>query len=243
MKELIVDKKFNNKKLNAFLLATFNGLSLNMLYKALRQKDIIVNGTRVKENVTVFENDKIKIFISDEYLFRHFSLDIVYEDANILVVNKPVGIEVVNLKNDTTITSILKEKYTFIEPCHRLDRNTTGLVLFAKNVNSLNLLLEKIKDKEIEKYYKCIVYGIPKLKQATLTAYLFKDDKKSIVYITDNFQKGSKKIITEYKVLSSNVNNNTSVLEVLLHTGRTHQIRAHLAHIGFPIIGDRKIWF
>ena len=126
---------------------------------------------------------------------------------------------------------------------HRLDRNTYGLVIFAKNKKALEILLNKFKNMEIEKHYKCTVYGIPKIKNNTLKAYLFKDRKKSLVYISDETKKGYQKIITSYKVLSENLENNTSLLDVTLHIGKTHQIRAHLAHIGFPIIGDRKVWF
>ena len=118
----------------------------------------------------------------------------------------------------------------------------SGLVLFAKNENSLNILLDKFKNREIDKYYKATVYGILQKKQARLEAYLFKDTKKSLVYISDTPKKGYQKIITSYKVLEKNKDNNTSILDIKLETGRTHQIRAHLAYIGYPIIGDRKIW-
>ena len=102
-------------------------------------------------------------------------------------------------------------------------------------------MLEKFKNKEIKKYYKCLVYGIPKKKSDTLVGYLFKDSKKSMVYISDVPKTGYKKIVTSYKVIESNLKDNTSTLEVVLdYSGRTHQIRAHLAHIGFPIIGDGK---
>ena len=124
-------------------------------------------------------------------------------------------------------------------PCHRLDRNTTGLVLFAKNEDSLNILLDKFKNHEIRKKYLALVYGIPKVKKARLEAYLFKDNKKSIVYISDNFKTGYSKIITSYSVIKE-YDNNSSLLEVEIETGKTHQIRAHLAHIGYPIIGDGK---
>lgn len=234
MRSLIVDEKYNEKKLNSFILNEFPNLSFNTLNKALRKKDIKINGKRISENLLLHTGDEITIFISDEFLFpkANKKLDIVYEDDFICIINKPVGIEVTGNNGLETISGYL--------PCHRLDRNTAGLVLFAKNENSLNILLKKFKHHEIEKHYQCIVSGIPKKEKAILEAYLFKDTKKSQVYIYDNFQKGCQKIKTSYQVIHSDTKNNTSILDVQLHTGRTHQIRAHLAHIGHPIIGDGK---
>lgn len=243
MRKLIVNQKYNNKKLINFLLDNFNGLTINTIYKALRKKDILVNDIRVKDNVILNTGDNIIIYITDNYLFKQINSDIVFEDDNIIVINKPSNIEVVDESpSSQTLTTMLEKQIQIpVFPCHRLDRNTSGLVLFAKNKESLDILLEKFKNKEINKFYKCKVYGIPKKTSDTLEAYLFKDKKKSCVYIYDFPKTGSVKIITSYKVLQTNIKQNTSILEVELKTGRTHQIRAHLAHIGLPIIGDRKI--
>lgn len=237
MKILVVDEKYNNKKLDKFIFDKFSSLSSGLFYKTLRKKDFRVNDIRISENITLHTGDEIKVFISDELLESNVSLHTIYEDDNILVIDKPTSIEIVG---ENSVTSILGEKYSYIKPCHRLDRNTTGLVLFAKNEESLNILLDKFKNHEIEKHYRSTVYGIPKIKKAKLEAFLFKDSKKSLVYISDAPKKGYRKIITSYEVIMENKKQNISVLDVKLETGRTHQIRAHLAHIGFPIIGDGK---
>ena len=236
MRSLIVDEKFDKKKLNSFILYNFKSLNPNTLYKALRKKDIKINGKRVSENVTLSLGDSIDIYITDDLLFSNLNIDIIYEDDNILIANKPNNLEVTG---DNSLTSILKEKYAFISPCHRLDRNTCGLVLFAKNNFALEYLLDKFKNHQIEKHYLCHVYGIPKKNTDILEAYLFKDSSKSMVYISDLPKKGYLKIITEYNIIKK-CNDNTCILDINLHTGRTHQIRAHLAHIGCPIIGDGK---
>lgn len=244
MKNLVVDKMFENKKLSVYLQHQFDGLTINTIYKALRKKDIIVNGKRISDNITLHANDNIIIYIKDDLLYKKIDIDIVYEDDNIVIVNKPKGIEVISSNpHERGFTDFVREYYNsnngFPSPCHRLDRNTSGLLIYAKNEVSLNILLNKFKNKEIEKHYLCMVYGISKKKADRLTAYLFKDNKKSKVYISDTPKKGYLEIITSYSVISENSNDNTSILDVQLHTGRTHQIRAHLAYIGLPIIGDR----
>lgn len=237
MQKITVTPKFDNKKLSDFLYSKFNGLTKNTLYKAFRKKDIRINDIKIGEDTIVHCNDIITIYIIDGLLYKKFNIEKIYEDDNILIVNKPDGIEVVG---ENSLTTMLSSEYSYIAPCHRLDRNTKGLVLFAKNETSLNILLEKFKNKEIAKHYIAKVYGIPNFTSKTFTAYLFKDNRKSVVYISDIPKKGYVKIETTFTVLEKEQKENYSILDVELHTGKTHQIRAHLAHLGYPIIGDGK---
>ena len=220
MKKLIVNEKYDGKKLNKFLLDNIENLSSNLLYKTLRKKDIKFNGKRVSENVLIHLGDEVLVYISDDLLdnLNSINLDIFFEDENILVINKPYNLEVTG---NNSLTSIVHKKYENSlfkpMPCHRIDRNTTGLVIFAKNEEALEILLKKFKEHEIEKHYLALVYGIPNKKEKRLEAYLFKDNKKSQVYISDTFKKGYQKIITKYTVLEKR-KDNTALLDVEINS-------------------------
>ncbi len=160
MKEIIVTEKYHNKKLNTFVLNTFPNLNPNILYKAIRKKDIRINGNKINENVEIHVNDKITLFITDDLLFGFSSsLCVIYEDENILILDKPTGISVTENRNlEPTLTSLVHKQFSsFLEPCHRLDRNTYGLILYAKNKTALSILLQKFKNHEIEKHYQTTV--------------------------------------------------------------------------------------
>lgn len=263
MRSFTIAKNDADKRLDKFITKAAPMLPKNLMYKYIRLKRIKVNGKKSDISAKLLVGDVVEMYINDEFfeaaqdkydfLKAPKSLDIIYEDENILLLNKKAGVlshpdegEYV----DTLITRVQRYLYEKGEYdpkaensfapalANRIDRNTGGIVIAAKNAESLRILNEKIKNRELEKRYLCVVVGSPKESHATLTAYMVKDEKKNKVRVYSKPFEGGKTMITEYTVLEKR--NGLSLVEVILHTGRTHQIRAHFAHIGCPLLGDGK---
>lgn len=223
------------QKVLDFLCAKYDSIPYSVFLTMLKNKDIRINGNKINKNIVVNYLDKITFFVSDKLPEKKF-YEIVYEDDNILVVNKFKNIEVCD--GDRNLVELLSKENKKVFAVHRIDRNTTGLVIFAKTKDSKKELEDAFKEHKVYKTYLTEVIGTLKEKEKTLTAYLVKDKDKSLVKIFANKKENSQKIITKYKVVKES--GNTSVLEVEIPTGRTHQIRAHLSHIGHAVIGDDK---
>lgn len=226
MKSFEVKKQ---SKLSKSVLSNIDGLSYSAIMKLLRSKDVKVNGVRVNKDIQVNVGDKVEVYAKDTFMP---TAKVIFEDDNVLVVDKPSGVL------SETLFDNLKEKYNELFFIHRLDRNTSGLMIFAKNTDAEKSLLLGFKNHTFIKKYLATVYGEPKENKKVLTAYLLKDKDASLVKIFDKKVAGSVEIKTGYEVKERYLD--TSLLEVTLFTGKTHQIRAHLAHIGHFIVGDGK---
>lgn len=264
MRELVVKKNDANQRLDKFLLKKFKTMPKKMAYMYIRKKCVKVNGKKATPEVMLKENDLLTFYIKDEFfdniqeenyefLKAPKTLKIIYEDENIILLDKKPGVIVHQDKSYHFDCLLLRLQHYLYdngeynpkeENCfapalvNRIDRNTGGIVIGAKNAESLRILNQKMKDRELHKFYLCLLINRPKKDNAILSDYLIKNEKTNKVTVLRNEKQGAKKILTKYSVQETN--NNLTLCEVELLTGRTHQIRAHMSSIGCPILGDNK---
>lgn len=242
MEEWNIGRKEEGRRLDAFLMER-KGWSRSFFMKALRTKKIKVNGKKMEPSYRLMEGDAVRSFVLE--IKKSRPVDILYEDENLLAVNKPAGLlslDVTGRTEDTMldrVNSFLAERgEKTAYPVHRIDFNTSGILLLAKNGRAGEILDHMIKERKIRKSYLCVVKGRPSPDKGRLENQLFKDAKKNRVYVAEHTVKGSKTAITDYRVVASR--NGLSLVECHLLTGRTHQIRCQMAHAGHPLLGDDK---
>ncbi len=263
MKSFTIEKNDAEQRLDKFIVKAVPMLPQSLLYKYIRTKRIKVNSKRAEISTRLKCGDIVDMYINDEFfapkeekydfLSASSKLDIVYEDENIMLLDKKVGLlshPDETEYNDTLITRIKrylyengeydpKDENSFAPALvNRIDRNTGGIVIAAKNAESLRILNQKLKDRELEKYYLCVLHGYLERKSGTLSGWLIKDEKKNKVKVFTKEMPDSKQIKTKYSVIEEK--DGLSLVEVELLTGRTHQIRAHFSSIGHPLLGDGK---
>lgn len=265
MKELTIGRNDAGQRLDRFLAKAVPLLPASLAQKYIRLKRIKCNNARAQRDTRLQEGDVLQLYINDEFFDKPSEanayltvtapkLNIVYEDENILLVDKKPGVAVHphdGAEYGRTLIDHIqaylyakgewrpREEQAFTPAlCNRIDRNTGGIVIAAKNAEALRILNDKIRGREIEKSYLCVVCGRPKPAEGRLEGYLFKDAVKNQVYVTKKPQPGAKTAVTEYRTLCSA--RGLSLVECRLLTGRTHQIRAQMAAAGCPLLGDGK---
>ena len=244
MKEIRV-KSLLPVRLDKYLRDQFPALGPGRLNKALRENKIKLNGKKQPLATRVQNGDVIRLYLTDDQLEKRAlpPAVFVHEDDDILVANKPAGIAVDGPAEDTLCKRVQATLAANGQPPHavlghRLDTGSSGLVLLAKNEAAEQFLTQAIKDRAIQKHYLCVTFGRPQPPAALLHDYLRKDAERGVVRVVSTPAGGAKEILTGYETLA--VSGRLALLQVELVTGRTHQIRAHLAHIGCPILGDSK---
>ena len=265
MKEFTVGSNDAGQRLDRFLSKAVPLLPASLAQKYIRIKRIKLNSSRAERDTRLQAGDVLQLYINDEFFeaprednayltVAAPKLNIVYEDENILLADKRPGMAVHPHDGAEYGRTLIDHIQAYLYQkrewsprgensfapalCNRIDRNTGGIVIAAKNAEALRILNQKIKDRELEKRYLAIVEGIPKPPKGSLKGYLFKDAKKNRVFVTDKPQPGAKTCQTNYVTLASK--NGLSLVECELITGRTHQIRAQFAHSGHPLLGDGK---
>ena len=263
MRQIEISANDSGQRLDKFLTKKFRNMPQSLMYKYIRTKYIKLNGKKCDISSRLQTGDILTLYIKDEFFEEEYDsydflkapvkLDIIYEDENIMLLNKKPGLLVhpdETYHFDSLIARIQhylydkgeydpKNENSFAPALvNRIDRNTGGIVIAAKNAETLRIMNQKLKDREIEKLYLCIAVGIFKKEEALLTDYLEKNEKQNRVYISKKPNENTKTIKTKYKVLAEK--DGLSLVEAALLTGRTHQIRAHLAYIGHPLLGDGK---